>query len=95
MDQYSASAGRRLLQNNNNNNGNGGANLGQCWQQFYSVYPARCGPQPSAAPASRALDGWCMHGYPCWGQACLVGPLAGACSGRTNQACCSSGLIVC
>ena len=56
VDQYSASAGRRLLQNNNNNNNNngggnnsGGGNLGQCWQQFYSVYPARCGPKPSAA----------------------------------------------
>ena len=58
VDQFSAAAGRRLLQNNNGNNGtdnnNSGANLGTCWQQFYSVYPAR------RAPAE-ACSAWSLN----------------------------------
>ena len=69
MDQYSASAGRRLQQNNNNGGGNnnGGANLGQCWQQFYSVYPARCGRKTPSPARTHALGGRGMHCEPALG----------------------------
>ena len=55
VDQYSASTGRKLQQNN----------LNQCWQQFYSVYPARY-PRHPLGPIifrSQTLTHVCM-GFP-------------------------------